>query len=143
MIKASLSNLSLYYMSLFKIPKAMVERVDRIHRNFLWEGQGDKKKLHLLKWSEVIKSNWSGRSNWSGGLSLGSLEKKNVALLVKWWWRIGEKREPLWRRVIAAKYDEDKWGWWPNPGPRFHRSGLWGAIVSVCECFEVRKGCTL
>lgn len=31
-------------------------------------GQDDKKKLHLLIWSEVIKPKWSG------GLGLGNLE---------------------------------------------------------------------
>lgn len=49
-------------MSIFKMLKAVVERVDRIHRNSLWEGQGDKNK-----WIEVIKPKWSGE------LGLGSL----------------------------------------------------------------------
>lgn len=49
LIKACLSNLPIYYMSLFKMPKAVMERLDRVHRNFLWEGQGDKKKLHLVE----------------------------------------------------------------------------------------------
>ena len=39
--------------------------------------------------------------------------------------------EALLRRVIATKYVEDKWGWWPVPGLRYRRSSLWGAIVSV------------
>lgn len=64
-------------MSLFKMPKAVVERVDRIRRSFLWEGQGNRKKLHLMKWSGVIKPKWSG------GLGFGSLESKNGALLAK------------------------------------------------------------
>ena len=66
-----------------------------------------------------------------GGLGLGSLENKNWALLVKWWWRFGDERDALGRRVIATKFGEDKWGWWPVPGPKYRRSGLWAAIVSV------------
>ena len=68
LINACLSNLLVYYMSLFKMPKVVIERLDRIRRDFLWDGQGDKKKLHLMKWSEVIKPKSSG--------GLGSLEKK-------------------------------------------------------------------
>ena len=48
LIKACLSNLPIYYMSLFKMPKTMMERLDRIHKNFLWEEQVGKKKLHLV-----------------------------------------------------------------------------------------------
>ena len=46
----------------------------------------------------------------SGGLGLGSLENKNWALFAKWWWRFGEEKETLWRRLIASKYGENKWG---------------------------------
>ena len=61
-------------MSLFKMPKVVVGRLDHIHRIFLWEGQGDTKKLHLLKWIEVIKPKRSGG---------GSLENRNAALFTK------------------------------------------------------------
>ena len=55
LIKDCLSNIPVYYMSLFKMPKAVVERLDRICRNFLWEDKSNKKNMHLMKWSEVIK----------------------------------------------------------------------------------------
>lgn len=35
LIKACLSNILVYYMSLFKMPKAMVKKLDHIRRNFL------------------------------------------------------------------------------------------------------------
>lgn len=44
-IKGALTNIPVYYMSLFKMLKAVVERVDRIRRNILWEGRGEKKKI--------------------------------------------------------------------------------------------------
>lgn len=46
-------------MSLFKVPKAMIESMDHIQRNFLWEGQGHK-NLHLMNWNEVLKPEWGG-----------------------------------------------------------------------------------
>lgn len=61
------------------MPISVVERLDRIRRDFLWEGQGDKKKLHLMKWKDVIKPKFLG------GLGFGSLVQKNWDLLAKWW----------------------------------------------------------
>ena len=55
-----------------------------------------------------IASSQMGRC-FQGGIGLGNLEFENWALLVKWWWRFGEERAALWRRVIVAKYGEDKW----------------------------------
>ena len=111
-------------MSLFKMPKAVIERLDCMRRDFLWDGQADKKKLHLIKWSEVIKP----KSN--GGLGIGSLENKNLALLAKWWWRFREEKEALWRKLITSTFVEDKWGWWPKQGPNSCRSGIWKAIAA-------------
>lgn len=53
-------------MLLFKMPKAVTEKLDRIWRDFLWEGHGDKKKLHLMKWSDVIKPKYNGGLGLSG-----------------------------------------------------------------------------
>lgn len=55
LIKASLSNLPLYYMSLFKMPKSAASRLDHLRRDFLWEGWGNSKRTRLMKWSELIK----------------------------------------------------------------------------------------
>ena len=49
-----MSNLPVYYMSLFKTGKVVIDRLDRIRRDFLWEGHGEKKKLHLMKLREVL-----------------------------------------------------------------------------------------
>ena len=49
-----------------------------------------------------------------GGLGLGELKNKNRALLTKWWWRFGEEREAIWRKVIEFTYGEDRWGWVPG-----------------------------
>lgn len=58
-------------MSLSKMPKAMMESLGRIQRDFLWECHGDNKELHLVSWSEVIKPKSKG------GLGLGNSENKN------------------------------------------------------------------
>lgn len=53
LIKASLSNLPVYYTSQLSMPMTVRERLGCIRNDFLWAGQ-DKKKIHLLKLSSVI-----------------------------------------------------------------------------------------
>lgn len=78
------SNLPIYDMSLFKI-LAVRERLDRIR------SYGDKRKLHLMRWLDVLKPTSVG------ALGNVSLEAKNWVLLAKWWrlgggeWRCGEQ----------------------------------------------------
>lgn len=69
------------------MPVAVREKFDRIWRNFLWEGLDDKKKLHLMKWENVIKPIVAG------GLGLGILEIKNWAVLLEWWWSLGKREK--------------------------------------------------
>lgn len=74
-------------------------------RNFLWDGNSDRRELHLMCWNEVIQPEHAG------GLGLGNLDVKNWALLAKRWWRYGAEKEALWRKVIVSNYGEDEWGW--------------------------------
>lgn len=39
MIEAALSNLPIYFLSLFRIPKGVAEDIERMQRNFLWKGK--------------------------------------------------------------------------------------------------------
>ncbi|XP_071739794.1 uncharacterized protein [Rutidosis leptorrhynchoides] len=39
-----------------------------------------------------------------GGLNVGSLNFKNLALLVKWWWRFLTLKDALWVKVIKSLY---------------------------------------
>jgi hypothetical protein len=48
MIKSTLSNLPTYYLSLFQIPLEVAKRKEKIQRDFLWGGVGDKFEFHLV-----------------------------------------------------------------------------------------------
>lgn len=47
-------------MFLLPMSAAVRNELDRISRDFLWEGRSDKRKLHLMKWSNVIKPKLDG-----------------------------------------------------------------------------------
>ena len=60
MIKNTLSNLSIYFISLFVIPKRVVARLENIQRDFLGDGGPLEHKLHLVNWSIVCMEKHKG-----------------------------------------------------------------------------------
>lgn len=61
LIKSTLSNLPTYFMSVFVIPVSMAKRLEKLERDFLWEGQIVERKYHLVKWSSVCTTVREGR----------------------------------------------------------------------------------
>jgi len=81
LIKAMLSSLPLYYLSLFKIPAKVAQEINKIQRRFLWSGKSQGRYNALVKW-ETLQ-----RPKEKGGLGVVDCMMKNAALLFKWWWR--------------------------------------------------------
>ncbi|XP_028066481.1 uncharacterized protein LOC114269378 [Camellia sinensis] len=81
-IKAVLGNLPIYFLSLFRMPKSVVKALDKLQSSFLWGGNVNKRKMHLVKWKEITKSKSQG------GLGVRDLGEVNECLLLKWWRRI-------------------------------------------------------
>lgn len=106
LIKSSLSNLPLYFMSLFPIPQSIILRIIRIQRQFLWCKSSEVKTMAPINWNTVQLP----RS--LGGLSTGNLLHRNLALLFKWAWRLFAEPDSLWCRVIRCKY---KYSWYLSP----------------------------
>jgi hypothetical protein len=69
LIKSTLSNLPTYFLSLFPIPSSVANRIEKLHRDFLWSGIGEEFKFHLVNWSKVCSPISNG--------SLGILKSKD------------------------------------------------------------------
>lgn len=76
--KSVLSNLPTYYMSSFLLLEKVVNSIECSIRNFFCEGHKGGKLNHLVKWEVVV------RNQKDGGVGLGGLKVKNLALLAKW-----------------------------------------------------------
>jgi hypothetical protein len=43
-------------MSMYLLPKTTIDNLDKKRKKFLWQGGGDKKKYHLVRWDKVCTS---------------------------------------------------------------------------------------
>lgn len=59
LIKGTLSNLPIYYLSIITISAKIAKKLERIQCNFLWRDDG-RKRYHLMNWEEVKKSMGQG-----------------------------------------------------------------------------------
>ncbi|GJX82369.1 hypothetical protein Tco_0331850, partial [Tanacetum coccineum] len=96
LIKFVLGSMSIYYMSLFKVPETILKTLERFRANFFWGGNESNRKLAWVKWDNVLASFDKG------GLGVGSLKAFNLALLQKWRWRLINNTNLLWGCLIKS-----------------------------------------
>jgi hypothetical protein len=82
LINSVLSNMALHMISFFLLPKGVLHKLDYYRSRFFWQGDSEKKKYQLTKWSVVCSPKDQG------GLNIHDLEVKNMALLGKWLFKL-------------------------------------------------------
>ncbi len=99
LVNSVLSNLPLYYLSMFLAPKRVIRRCEALRRAFFWKGGTTVSGGHcLVRWKTIC------RSKKKGGLGVLDLEDMNVALITKWWWQFLSVKRQLWRPIIEDLY---------------------------------------
>ena len=135
LIRSCLSNLPTNVMSLFRLPKRVKIRLEKIQRDFLWGGGNLERKIHLVKWDIVCSSKVKG------GLGIRSLLNFNKALLGKWNWRFSREENSIWRNIISLKYGMEEGGWFSNTPRDSYGVGLWKDIGK--EVMQIRHKCLI
>lgn len=80
----------------------------------------------MLKWKRIC------RSKQKGGLGVLDLEKQNISLMTKWWWKL-ETQDGLWQKIVKAKYFRNQTV--ASVKPRFNDSPCWKNIFKVKETY--------
>ena len=110
----------------------MRARLEKIQRDFLWDGGALEKKPHLVNWSLVC-------TNKEGGLGIRRLVALNKALLGKWSWRFVVERESFWKHVIINKFGLEEGGWCLRVARGGYGVGVWKAIRKEWEGIRCRS----
>ncbi|RVW23310.1 putative ribonuclease H protein [Vitis vinifera] len=131
LIKCTMASLPIYTMSLFRMPKSVVKRLEKIQRDFLWGGGSLERKVHLINWEVVCTSKEKG------GLGMRRIDSLNKALLGKWVWRFVVEKDNLWRLMIGVKYGQEEFGWKTREGRGTYGVGVWKEIMKEAKwCWE-------
>ncbi|KAM0025801.1 putative reverse transcriptase zinc-binding domain-containing protein [Helianthus debilis subsp. tardiflorus] len=94
--KSVLGNLPTYFLSLFAAPKCIVQKLEKIRREFIWGKSSMGHKVRWVRWGFILKAKYRG------GMGLGGIQSFNYAMLAKWWWRFKENPNQLWAAVVGA-----------------------------------------
>ncbi|KAM7481594.1 hypothetical protein LguiB_006177 [Lonicera macranthoides] len=119
----------IYYLSVFKVPVAVDKVIEKLLRNFLWEGVDKRNGVHLVRWDKVTKSKKMG------GLGIGSIINRNDALLGKWIWRFSLEQNSFWHSIIRSKYSIQTNRWDSKVVLRGSFRNPWKAISLGIEKF--------
>jgi hypothetical protein len=104
LINSSLTSIPMYTMGFYWIHEGTHPRFDSTRGNFFWEGVGNKKKYHMIKWEALDKPKEFG------GLGFIDTRVMNTALLCKSIYRL-ESGEDLCMNLLRRKYLRGK-GFW-------------------------------
>jgi hypothetical protein len=99
MLNSAITPITTYAMCTIKLPKGVIENIDRARKQCLWRGNSEKKKGgNLVAWPTVMLPKDKG------GLGVINLSLHNDALLMKQLSKFYDKADIPWVRLIWNKY---------------------------------------
>ncbi|GJS59196.1 RNA-directed DNA polymerase, eukaryota [Tanacetum coccineum] len=98
LLKSVLGSTPIYNMSIYKVPKSVLQTMESIRRNFFNGVQCDERKIVWIQWAKVLASKKYG------GLGVSSFYALNRPLLFKWVWRFISRDNSLRYRLIMSMH---------------------------------------
>ncbi|KAL6216882.1 hypothetical protein ACLB2K_010100 [Fragaria x ananassa] len=98
LIKAVAMAVPSYPMSIFLLPVTLCKALNSDISNFWWGFSDSKDKLHWKAWDSLCKSKLEG------GFGFKDLRTVNKVLLTKQCWRLINRPNSLWGKVMKARY---------------------------------------
>nr|GEX72077.1 RNA-directed DNA polymerase, eukaryota [Tanacetum cinerariifolium] len=126
LLKAVLGSTPINNMSLFKVPKQVLNSMERMHMNFFNGVQEGERKIAWVKWSKVLASKKFG------GLGVSSFFALNRVLIFKWVWRFLSHDNSLWFRVISALHGSNLMAFSTS------YSSIWSTIIKEVNSLKAQ-----
>ena len=103
MVNAAMTPIVTYILCTIKLPRGVIENIDRMRKQFLWRGNSEKTRGgNLVAWETVQKPKDKG------GLGVINLRLHNDALLMKHLHKFYNHADIPWIQLIWFKYYQDK-----------------------------------
>jgi ribonuclease HI len=126
LVKVVLESIPVYWLSLAKIPKSILNTIRKRMFSFLWTGKKTKEGIHLTRWNTIAKPKKLG------GWGIKNIFTFGKALAAKSLWRC-LMVHGLWHEVILKKYLRKKSvvAWFREGGKNWNGiSNIWRALTS-------------
>ncbi|GKC98927.1 RNA-directed DNA polymerase, eukaryota [Tanacetum coccineum] len=101
LLKYDLGSISIYYMSMFRAPIQVINKLESIRNHFFNGVDHNVRKMSFVNWKNVLASKEKG------GLGVSNFFALNRALIFKWVWRFRVNPNSLWSRAIKAIHGFD------------------------------------
>ncbi|GKD75321.1 hypothetical protein Tco_1333603, partial [Tanacetum coccineum] len=101
LLKSVLGSTPIYYVSMFKAPIHMINKLEVIRSHFFNGVDTNVRKMTFVKWDNVLASKEKS------GLGVMGFYALNRALIFKWIWRFHTQGSSLLSRTIKAIHGED------------------------------------
>ena len=85
-------------MNCFKLPVKLCKDIEAIIHRFWWGQKEQERKIHWIKWKKLCQTKEIG------GLGFRELQKFNIALLAKQFWRLMNCKDSLLFKVFSPKF---------------------------------------
>ena len=141
LINSVVSSLHVYWSAAFILPAQVIQEIERMMRNFLWNADDHSRGKSKVAWEEVCLPKEEG------GLGVRRIEPFNAALITTHIWNIVAKKDSLWIRWIHSYKLKGKTLW--EVPLRGTLSWSWRKILQVRSLvrnylwFEVGNGRTI
>ncbi|KAF7844993.1 ribonuclease H [Senna tora] len=124
LVQSVVATMPLYHMQHNKIPKGVINQIEKMERNFLWGSTPEKRSIHQVSWDQVCIPKTLG------GLGINSLNHMNKAFIYKLAWNLLNNKKELWVEIIKNKYNFDSQSR-NNLTCKMTDSRLWKEIVKL------------
>ena len=98
LIKTVAQAIPTYSMCLFKLPKAICDKINSLLANYWWGQMKDERKIHWINWQKLCTQKKRG------GMGFRDISAFNLAMLAKQAWRLIHQDQSLFYRVYKARY---------------------------------------
>ncbi|XP_059668736.1 uncharacterized protein LOC132313810 [Cornus florida] len=125
LIKSVITPTCLYWCSVFQLPIAVINQIQKMCRDFVWGSRENINKLHLLSWDMMC------RPKDEGGLGIRKLKDLQVTSQRVLAWDFLLSKDRLWISWFHHRYTTSSNFW--NAIPKISHSILWKNMINVRE----------